>query len=122
MHAGHRRQDRSTDPDRGRHRTFPTPGHLASCAGLAPATRISGSSIRGQQSSRSGTKHLKRAFVLSAFAALGDPASRAYYDKKIAQRKHRTEALLCLVRRRADVLFAMLRDATFYEPQLAAAT
>ncbi len=29
-------------------------------------------------------------FFLSAFAALGDPASRAYYDKKIAQGKHHT--------------------------------
>lgn len=54
---------------------------------------------------------------LSAFAALGDPASRAYYDKKISQGKHHTQALLCLDRRRADVLFAMLRDGTFYEPQ-----
>ncbi|WP_265537353.1 transposase [Streptomyces sp. NEAU-H33] len=25
--------------------------------------------------------------------------------------------LVCLARRRADVLFAMLRDGTFYEPQ-----
>ena len=46
--------------------------------------------------------------------------SRAYYDKKIAQGKHHTQALLCLARRRADVLFAMLRDGTFYEPQPAA--
>ncbi|AQU64958.1 hypothetical protein BBN63_00420 [Streptomyces niveus] len=65
---------------------------------------------------------LKRAFFLSAFAALGDPASRAYYDKKIAQGKHHTQALLCLARRRADVLFAMLRDGTFYEPQPIRAT
>lgn len=62
-------------------------------------------------------EQLKRAFFLSAFAALGDPASRAYYDKKIAQGKHHTQALLCLARRRAAVLFAMLRDGTFYEPQ-----
>ncbi|GAB7109681.1 hypothetical protein JCM4814A_79960 [Streptomyces phaeofaciens JCM 4814] len=47
----------------------------------------------------------------------GDPASRAYYDKKIAQGKHHTQALLCLARCRADVLFAMLRDGTVYEPQ-----
>jgi hypothetical protein len=66
-------------------------------------------------------KQLKRAFFLSAFAALGDPASRAYYDRKIAQGKHHTQALLCLARRRADVLFAMLRDGTFYEPQPAKA-
>lgn len=101
--------------------TFPTAGHLAAYAGLAPATRNSGSSIRGEQPSRRGNKQLKRAFFLSAFAALGDPASRAYYDKKIAQGKHHTQALLCLARRRADVLFAMLRDGTFYEPQPAAA-
>ncbi|MEU7965624.1 IS110 family transposase [Streptomyces sp. NPDC049097] len=101
---------------------FPSAAHLASYAGLAPATRSSGSSIRGEQPSRRGNKQLKRAFFLSPFAALADPASRAYYDKKIKQGKHHTQALLCLARRRADVLFAMLRDGTFYEPQPAAVT
>ncbi|MFJ3949646.1 IS110 family transposase [Streptomyces libani] len=96
---------------------FPSAAHLAAYAGLAPATRSSGSSIRGEQPSRRGNKQLKRAFFLSAFAALADPASRTYYDKKIAQGKHHTQALLCLARRRADVLFAMLRDGTFYQPQ-----
>jgi transposase len=86
-----------------------------------PATRSSGSSIRGEQPSRRGNKQLKRAFFLSAFAALADPVSRSYYDKKINQGKHHTQALLCLARRRADVLFAMLRDGTFYEPRPAAA-
>lgn len=57
--------------------TFPTAGHLAAYAGLARATPSSGSSIRGEQPSRRGNKQLKRAFFLSAFAALGDPASRA---------------------------------------------
>ncbi|MFE4695315.1 IS110 family transposase [Streptomyces sp. NPDC056749] len=101
--------------------SFPSAAHLAAYAGLAPATRNSGSSIRGEQPSRRGNKQLKRAFFLSAFAALGDPASRAYYDKKVGQGKHHTQALLCLARRRADVLFAMLRDGTFYEPQPATA-
>lgn len=71
----------------------------------------------GEQPSRRGNKQLKRASFLSAFAALGDPASRANYAWKIAQGKHHTQALLCLARRRADVLIAMLRDGTFYEPQ-----
>jgi transposase len=97
--------------------SFPSAAHLAAYAGLAPATRSSGSSIRGEQPSRRGNKQLKRAFFLSAFAALADPASRTYYDKKIAQGKHHTQALLCLARRRADVLCAMLRDGTFYDPQ-----
>ncbi len=102
--------------------TFPSAAHLAAYAGLAPATRSSGSSIRGEQPSRRGNKQLKRAFFLSAFAALADPDSRTYYDKKIAQGKHHTQALLCLARRRADVLFAMLRDGTFYESRSAATT
>lgn len=99
--------------------SFPSAAHLAAYAGLAPATRNSGSSIRGEQPSRRGSKQLKRAFFRSAFAALAAPASRAYCDKKIAQGKHRTQALHCLARRRADVLFAMLRDGTSYEPQAA---
>ncbi|MFF8096860.1 IS110 family transposase [Streptomyces sp. NPDC016675] len=35
--------------------TFPTAGHLAAYTGLAPATRSSGSSIRGEQPSRRET-------------------------------------------------------------------
>lgn len=101
--------------------TFPTSGHLAAYAGLAPATRSSGSSIRGEQPSRRGNKQLERAFFLSAFAALGDPASRACYDRKIAQGKHHTQALPCLAGRRADVLFAMLRDGTLYASRPATA-
>ncbi|YAV50340.1 IS110 family transposase [Streptomyces rosealbus] len=95
---------------------FPSAAHLAAYSGLAPTTRSSGTSIRGEQQSRRGNKQLKRAFFLSAFAALADPASRTYYDKKIKEGKHHTQALLCLARRRADVLFAMLRDGTFYQP------
>ena len=45
---------------------FPTPGHLAAYAGLAPVTRRSGTSIRGEHPSRSGrqqapqTSHVPR--------------------------------------------------------------
>jgi transposase len=49
----------------GRH--FPTAGHLAAYAGLAPVTRRSGTSIRGEHHSRRGNKILKRALYLSAF-------------------------------------------------------
>ena len=57
---------------------FESAGHLASYAGLAPVTWRSGTSIRGDHSSRRGNKILKRALFLSAFAALKDPLSRAY--------------------------------------------
>ena len=96
---------------------FATAGHLASYAGLAPVTRRSGSSIRGEHPSRRGNKILKRTLFLSAFAALRDPVSRAYYDRKIAQGKRHNQALIALARRRCDVLYAMLRDGTLYQPR-----
>jgi len=99
-------------------RAFASAGHLAAYAGLAPVTRRSGSSIRGEHPSRRGNKQLKRAMFLSAFAALRDPISRAYYERKISQGKRHNQALIALARRRCDVLFAMLRDGTLYsQPQ-----
>ena len=79
-------------------------------------TRRSGTSIRGEHPSRRGNKILKRTMFLSAFAALRDPESRAYYDRKIAQGKRHNQALIALAGRRSDVLYAMLRDGTLYQP------
>ena len=94
---------------------FPSAGHLAAYAGLAPVTRRSGTSIRGEFPARAGNKHLKRALFLSAFAALkSDPTSRAYYDRKRAQGKKHNAALICLSRRRCDVLFAMIKNREPY--------
>jgi transposase len=94
---------------------FKTAGHLAAYAGIAPVTHRSGSSIRGEHPARSGNRKLKRAFFLAAFASLSDPTSRAYYDRKRAEGKKHNAALICLARRRCDVLFAMLRNKTPYQ-------
>lgn len=94
---------------------FRTAGHLAAYSGLAPVTRRSGSSIRGEHASRGGNKALKRALFLSAFSSLRDPASRTYYDRKRSQGKTHTAALLCLARRRTDVLHAMIRTGKTYQ-------
>jgi len=97
-------------------KAFASAAHLAAYAGLAPVTRRSGSSIRSEHPSRRGNKVLKRALFLSAFAALRDPVSRAYYARKISQGKRHNQALIALSRRRCDVLYAMMRDGTFYCP------
>ncbi|HGA5440711.1 TPA: transposase [Salmonella enterica subsp. enterica serovar Eastbourne] len=97
-------------------RAFASAAHLAAYAGLAPATRRSGSSIRGEHPSRRDNKILKRALFLSVFAALREPISRAYYTRKMSQGKRHNQALITLARRRCDVLFAMMRDGTFYTP------
>ncbi len=49
--------------------------------------------------------------------ALADPVSRAYYDRKRAEGKRHNAALICLARRRCDVLYAMLRDKIPYQPR-----
>lgn len=102
-------------------RSFPSAAHLASYAGLAPVTWRSGSSIKGEHPNRAGNKRLKNALFLSAFAALSDPESRAYYDRKIAEGKKHNAALICLARRRLDVMYAMLRDGTYYHAKTPAA-
>ena len=56
-------------------KTFDTGAQLASYAGLAPVTRRSGSSIRGEHVSHGGNKRLKRAIFLSAFASLAPTPS-----------------------------------------------
>ncbi|MCL1897997.1 MAG: IS110 family transposase [Micrococcales bacterium] len=97
-------------------KTFVDASHLASYAGLAPVTRQSGTSIKGERASRRGNRRLKRALFLSAFAALRDPVSRTYYERKIGQGKRHNQAILALARRRSDVLFAMIRDGCLYDP------
>lgn len=96
-------------------KSFATSGHLAAYAGLAPVTRRSGSSIRGEHPSRRGNRVLKRALFLSAFAALKDSDSRVYYDRKRAQGKRHNQAIIALARRRCDVMFAMMRDGALYQ-------
>jgi transposase len=93
---------------------FASSGHLAAYAGIAPVTRSSGTSIKGEHPARTGNRQLKRAFFLAAFAALSDPVSRAYYDRKRAEGKKHNAALICLARCRCDVLYAMLRNGTHY--------
>ena len=93
---------------------FANGSRLASYAGLAPVTRQSGSSLRGEARSRRGNHRLKNAMFLAAFASLRDPASRAFYDRKRAEGKKHNAAVICLARRRCDVILAMLRSRQPY--------
>lgn len=94
---------------------FDSAGNLAAYAGVAPRTHRSGTSIRGEHRQRGGNTRLKRALYLSAFASLREPASREYYDRKRAEGKDHRSALVCLARRRTNVLFTMLKTESAYE-------
>jgi transposase len=93
---------------------FANGSKLAAYAGLAPVTRQSGTSINGESQSRRGNHRLKNAMFLAAFASLRDPASKAFYDRKRAGGKRHNAALICLARRRCDVILAILRTGQPY--------
>jgi transposase len=100
---------------------FESADRLAAYAGLVPAARDSGKRVGNNRRMRGGNKSLKRVFYQSAFASLRSaPESRAFYDRKRAEGKRHTQALIALARRRVNVLWAMLRDGTTFESRSAA--
>ena len=94
---------------------------LAAYAGLVPAAHDSGKRVGNHRKGRGGNKVLKRVFYQSAFSSMrAVPESRAFYDRKRAEGKRHTQAVIALARRRVNVLWAMLRDGTTFEPRSAA--
>ncbi|MEV8569679.1 IS110 family transposase [Streptomyces sp. NPDC051322] len=97
---------------------FGTPDRLASFAGLAPVPRDSGRVSGNMRRPRRYHRGLLRAFYLSSMASLRScPASHRYYWRKRNQGKGHKQALLALARRRANVLWAMIRDGACYQAQ-----
>jgi transposase len=100
---------------------FDSADKLAAYAGLVPAANDSGKRTGNDRRMRGGNKLLKRVFYQSAFASLRSaPESRAFYDRKRSEGKKHTQALIALARRRVNVLWAMLRDGTTFEPRVVA--
>jgi transposase len=96
---------------------FANGSKLASYSGLAPVTRQSGKSLNSEAKSRRGNHRLKNAMFLAAFASLRSPESKAFYDRKRAEGKRHNAAVICLARRRCNVILAMLRTSQPYNPQ-----
>jgi len=97
-------------------RAFESADRLAAYAGLVPVARDSGKRVGNNKRMRGGNKTLKRVFYQSAFASLRSaPESRVFYERKRAEGKKHTQALIALARRRVNVVWAMLRDGTAFE-------
>ncbi|MGC4984689.1 IS110 family transposase [Streptomyces sp. DT193] len=94
---------------------FGTADRLASFAGLSPVPRDSGRVSGNLRRPRRYHRGLLRVFYLSAMASLRTcTASQVYYGRKRNEGKGHKQALLALARRRANVLWAMLRDGACY--------
>ncbi|MFT4864269.1 MAG: hypothetical protein ACI8RE_000449, partial [Ilumatobacter sp.] len=75
------------------------------------------SSINGAFQHRGGNHRLKNAMFLAAFVATQhDPDARAYYQRKRAEGKKHNAAVICVARRRCNLIHAMLTTATPYDP------
>lgn len=102
---------------------FGSVDRLAGVAGLAPVPRDSGRISGNLKRPRRYNRRLLRACYLAALTSIrSDPASRAYYSRKRTEGKTHIQAVLALARRRLNVLWAMLRDHTVYQPTAPNAT
>jgi transposase len=94
---------------------FGSPDRFAAAAGIAPVLRSSGS-VSYRRRAKRGNRVLKRVFYQSAHCAvLCHEQSKTFYRRKRSEGKCHTQAVIALARRRVNVLWAMLRDGTYYE-------
>ncbi|MFE9790093.1 IS110 family transposase [Nocardia salmonicida] len=98
---------------------FDSVDRLAGVAGLAPVPRDSGRISGNLKRPRRYDRRLLRACYLAAqVATIHDPVSRTYYQRKRSEGKNHTQAVIALARRRLNVLWAMMRTGTTYQPQI----
>ncbi|MCU7731205.1 IS110 family transposase [Actinoplanes sp. KI2] len=96
---------------------FGNSARLAAYAGLAPVPRDSGR-VRGNlHRPKRYHRGLRRVFYLAALSAIKpDGPSRVFYQRKRAEGKLHTQALIALARRLIDVIWALLRDGREFHP------
>ncbi|SEF04675.1 Transposase IS116/IS110/IS902 family protein [Streptomyces sp. 3213] len=96
---------------------FGTADRLAGFGGVAPVPRDSGKISGNLRRPRRYNRRLQRVLYISAlFSIRTCEESRRFYDRKRAEGKRHTQAVLALARRRVNVLWALLRDRRCYEP------
>ncbi|TDT97271.1 transposase IS116/IS110/IS902 family protein [Streptomyces sp. 846.5] len=96
--------------------SFANPDRLAAFAGLAPAPRDSGKTSGNLHRPQQYHRGLQRVFYTSALISIRcDPNSRRFYDRKRAEGKRHTQAVIALARRRVNVFWALIRDRRCYQ-------
>jgi transposase len=90
-------------------------GRRFRCAGALAASAVQSGKSRTIRRATSGDKNLKRVFFQPAFNALGDPESRAFYNRKRSEGKRHNQAVVALARRRMNVVWAILQTSNPFE-------
>ncbi|MEU1465239.1 IS110 family transposase [Streptomyces sp. NPDC005727] len=90
-------------------------GHLASAAGLVPVPRDSGRRTGNLHRPKRYSRRLRRVFYLSAQTSMmREGPNRDFYLKKRGEGCKHVQAVIALARRRASVLWALLRDGRVF--------
>ncbi|MET8832287.1 IS110 family transposase [Streptomyces sp. NPDC004610] len=90
-------------------------GHLASAAGLVPVPRDSGRRTGNLHRPKRYSRRLRRVFYLSAQTSIiREGPNRDFYLKKRGEGCKHVQAVIALARRRAGVLWALLRDGRIF--------
>jgi transposase len=96
---------------------FGSPGRLAAYAGLAPVPRDSGRVKGNLHRPKRYHRGLRRVFYMAALSSIKpDGPSRTFYQRKRAEGKIHTQALIALARRLVDLIWALLRDGREFQP------
>jgi transposase len=94
-------------------------GHLASAAGLVPVPRDSGRRTGNLHRPKRYSRRLRRVFYMSAQTSIiREGPNRDFYLKKRGEGCKHVQAVISLARRRASVLWALLRDNRVFTPEL----
>lgn len=102
---------------RGTLTSFATSGHLASYAGLVPVPRDSGRITGNMHRPKRYSRPLRRVFYLAALSSIRvQGPSRVYYERKRAEKRAHTQALLAVARKHVDVTWALIRDDREFTP------
>ncbi|MFE3907823.1 transposase, partial [Streptomyces sp. NPDC059153] len=98
---------------------YGTADRLASLAGVAPVPRDSGNVSGNLRRPRCYHRGLQRVFHTSALITIRScEALRRFYERKRAEGKRHTQAVLALARRRVNVLWALIRDGRCHQSEL----
>lgn len=96
---------------------FGSPGRLAAYAGLAPVPRDSGRIKGNLHRPKRYHRGLRRVFYMAALSSIRpEGPSRTFYQRKRAEGKVHTQALIALARRLVGVIWALLRDSRESQP------
>jgi transposase len=99
-----------------------TPAQVVAYAGLDPAPRESGSSVRGAgHISKTGNARLRQAVYMAAVSAVRyNPPLRAFYERLLRRGKPKKVALVAAARKLLVLLVTLLQHGRDFDPDWAA--